>query len=108
MAALALLAACSVGGAGATPRGATIALELVVRRDKRSSEACGCQAPRRALQAVQETSIFLTYGSERKLDASTDVRGAQMAALAKLAFGGVRTSRQQKQQQTSKTNAALP
>ena len=73
MAALALLSACSVDGAGATPRGATIALELVVRRDKRSSEACECQAPRGVLQAAQETSIFLTHGSERKLDASTNV-----------------------------------
>ena len=39
------------------------------------------------LQAVQETFIFLTHGSERKLDASTDVRGAQMGSLSKLAFG---------------------
>ena len=63
VAALALLSACSVDGAGATPRGATIALELVVRRDKRSSEACECQAPRGVLQAVQETFIFLTHAS---------------------------------------------
>ena len=89
MAALALLSACSVDGAGATPRGATIALELVVRRDKTlvRSVRVVSEAPRGALLAVQETSIFLTHGSERKLDASTDVRGAQMAALAKLAFG---------------------
>ena len=85
MAALALLSACSVDGAGATPRGATIALELVVRRDKRSSEACECQAPRGVLQAAQETSIFLTHGSERKLDASTDVRGS-LGKVAKLLF----------------------
>ena len=67
MAALALLSACSVGGAGATPRGATIALELVVRRDKRSSEACECQAPRGVLQAVQETFTFLSQVQNAKL-----------------------------------------
>ena len=88
-AALALLSACSVGGAGATPRGATIALELVVRRDKRSSEACECQAPRGLLQAVQETSTFLSQVQNAKLALAHLVRGAQeMAAL-----GGVRAAR---------------
>ena len=65
MAALALLSACSVGGAWATPRGATIALELVVRRDKTlvRSVRVVSEAPRGVLQAVQETFIFLTHAS---------------------------------------------
>ena len=66
MAALALLCACSVDGAGATPRGATIALELVVRRDKTLVRSVRAGPGGGVLQAVQETSIYLTHASAKQ------------------------------------------